>query len=157
MARRSTEIERKWLIENPPELSRHKGAKIIQGYVVVSREGSEVRVRQKDEKFFETIKTGAGLKRGEIEIELSRKQFKAIWPATRGRRLEKIRYTLKWRRIKIELDVYKKDLAGLKVVEVEFKSRKQASDFSPLPWFGREVTGEDEYKNANLAVRKQRR
>ena len=98
-------------------------------------------------EFFETIKTGAGLKRGEIEIELSRKQFKAIWPAARGRRLEKIRYTLKWRRIKIELDVYKKDLAGLKVVEVEFKSRKQASDFSPPPWFGREVTGEDEYKN----------
>ena len=84
MARRPIEVEGKWLIENPPELSGHKGAKVIQGYLVVSSEGSEVRLRRKDEKFFETIKTGAGIKRGEIEIELSKKKFKLLWPATRG-------------------------------------------------------------------------
>ena len=154
MRQRAIEVERKWLIENPPKLPRRKGAKITQGYLVVSSEGIEVRVRRKDGKFFETIKTGTGLKRGEIEIELSRKQFRSLWTATQGRRLEKVRYTLKWQRRKIELDVYKKELAGLKVAEVEFKSRKQASDFLPPPWFGKEITNDDQYKNASLAERK---
>lgn len=157
MARSPIEIERKWLVEDLPDLSRHKGAKVIQGYIIVPANGSEVRVRRKDEKFFETIKTGEGLKRGEIEIEISRKQFGKLWLATRGRRLEKVRYTLKWHGRKIELDVYKKKLAGLKVAEVEFKSRKQAVDFTPPSWFGKEVTDEDEYKNANLAVQEETR
>jgi CYTH domain-containing protein len=154
MRRRAIEVERKWLIEDHPELSNRKGARITQGYVVVSSEGTEVRVRRKDEKYFETIKTGTGLQRGEIEVELSRKQFKALWRATKERRLEKVRYTLKWHGKKFELDVYKKGLAGLKVAEVEFKSRKQAADFSPPPWFGQEITDDEKYKNANLAERK---
>lgn len=154
MARSRNEIERKWLVDNPPELSRQKGAKIIQGYIAASPEGSEMRLRRKDERFFETVKTGSGLKRGEIEIELSRLQFRKLWPATQGRRLEKIRYTLKWHRKSIELDIYQKKLAGLKVAEVEFKSRKQAEAFSPPEWFGKEVTEDEAYKNANLALRK---
>lgn len=152
MRRSPIEIERKWLVEDLPDLIRHKGTKIIQGYIVVPANGTEVRVRRTDEKFFQTVKTGEGLKRKEIEIELSRKQFTKLWPATRGQRIEKMRYALKWHGRKIELDLYKKSLSGLAVVEVEFKSRRQAADFSPPPWFGREVTDEDEYKNANLAT-----
>jgi len=151
MAKRSTEIERKWLVNDSPDLSKQKGAKIIQGYIAVCPEGVEIRVRGLGARFFETIKTGEGLQRGEIEIELSRKQFKSLWRATRGKRLEKIRYRLKWQGHKIELDVYKKPMADLVVAEVEFKSRKQAAKFSPPSWFGREVTEDEKYKNAMLA------
>src|SRR5215472_10146781 len=154
MAPSKGEIERKWLVEDSPDLTKYKGAEIVQGYLTISPKGDEVRVRQKGEAFFETVKTGTGLERGEVEIELTKKQFKKLWPATRGRRLEKVRYTLKQNGRKIEFDIYKKGLAGLKVVEVEFKSRKQASAFKSPPWFGREVTRKDEYKNANLAARK---
>jgi len=153
MARRRSEIERKWLVEDAPDLSKHKGAKVVQGYLIVSPNGDEVRLRQKGKAFFETVKTGTGLKRGEVEIELTKKQFKKLWPATRGRRLEKVRYTLKQNGRKIEFDIYKKRLSGLKVAEVEFKTPKQASAFKPFAWFGGEVTEEDEYKNANLATR----
>src|SRR6185369_17273315 len=153
MARNQTEIERKWLVEDPPSLVSRKGVRILQGYITVSAEDAEVRLRQKDERFFETVKSGTGLLRGEIEIEVSRKQFKSLWPATRGRRLEKTRYIIKWRGKSIELDVYKKKLAPLKVAEVEFKSRKEATKFSPPPWFGREVTDDAEYKNVNLVQR----
>ena len=155
MARSPIEVERKWLVEETPVLPKRKGVKIIQGYIVASPEGSEVRLRRRDEKFYETIKTGTGLERGEIEIELTKKQFKSLWPATRGRRLEKIRYTFKWHRKNIELDVYKKKLIGLKVAEVEFNSQKQAEDFSPPPWFGKEVTEDEEYKNSSLAAAKE--
>src|SRR6185295_19808817 len=103
MARSQIEIERKWLVEDPPNLVRRKGVKILQGYITVSVEDAEVRLRRKGETFFETVKIGTGLQRGEIEIELSRKQFKSLWPATRGRRLEKTRYTIKWHGKSIEL------------------------------------------------------
>src|SRR5262245_41576057 len=103
MAKNSKELERKWLVEDLPDLSSRTGEEISQGYISTTAEGNEVRVRRKGEKFFETVKTGMGLKRGEIEVELSRKQFKVLWPATRRRRLEKRRYTLKWRGRKIEL------------------------------------------------------
>ena len=157
MAKRPTEIERKWLIDNPPDLSKRKGTKIIQGYIAVSRAGVEIRVRALGARFFETIKNGKGLQRDEIEIELSRKQFKSLWRATRGKRVEKIRYSMKWQGRKIELDVYKKQCAGLVLAEVEFKSRKQASNFSPPAWFGPEVTDDEEYRNAKLANRRQKK
>lgn len=151
MARRQFEIERKWLLKETPDLSRRKGSEIIQGYLAVAADGTEVRLRQDADKYFETVKTGKGLIRGEQEIELSPAQFKSLWPLTRGRRLAKIRYKLKWRGVTIEVDIYKKSLAGLKVAEVEFKSRKQASKFSPPPWFGKEITRNAKYKNVKLA------
>jgi CYTH domain-containing protein len=157
MARNQIEIERKWLVEDPPNLNRRRGVRIIQGYITVSAEDAEVRLRRKDERFFETGKTGTGLQRGEIEIELSRKQFKSLWPATRGRRLEKTRYTIKWHGKSIELDVYKKTLAPVKVAEVEFKSLKEAADFTPPAWFGKEVTDDAAYKNINLAQQQEKK
>ena len=122
MTKRATEIERKWLVDDPPKLSRRKGTRIIQGYNAVCSEGVEIRVRGLGDKFFETVKIG-----------LSQKQFKSLWRTTRGNRLEKIRYRMKWQGHKIELDVYTKPRAGLVVAEVEFKSQKQAANFYPHP------------------------
>jgi len=70
-----------------------------------------------------------------------------------GRRIEKIRYTLKSRGKRIELDVYRKKLAGLKSAEVEFKTRKQANTSHLLSGSGKRSL-KAEYKNANLAQRK---
>jgi hypothetical protein len=69
----------------------------------------EVRIRQKGAKFFQTVKTGTGLKRREHEIELSKKQFRKLWPLTKNRRLEKIRYTLKQKGFTLELDGLQKE------------------------------------------------
>src|SRR5262249_8520940 len=109
------------------------------------------RLRRKDGKFFQTIKAGKGLQRDEIQVELSGKPFRKLWPATRGRRLEKTRHILKRQGRTIEIDIYRKKLSGLKVAEGEFKTSKQAERFSPPEWFGKEVTGDKAYKNANLA------
>src|SRR5215471_16568470 len=96
------EIERKWLIDQTPDLSGVARTRIKQGYIAVSDQGPEVRLRRKESKFFQTVKTGEGLQRDEIEIELSERQFRKLWPTTRGRRLEKTRHTLKWRGQTIE-------------------------------------------------------
>ena len=58
------EIERKWLIDDPPVLSGSARVQIRQGYLAVSDDGLEVRLRQKDKRFFQTVKKGKGLLAG---------------------------------------------------------------------------------------------
>lgn len=146
------EVERKWLVTELPNLSGLKGKEVIQGYIAVTADGTEVRVRQKGDKFFQTIKSDGGLVRGEIEIELTKEQYDELWQATAGRRLEKTRYEIGLNGAKIELDVYKGALTGLIVAEVEFPSVRDSEKFSPPAWFAQEVTEDKRYKNKNLAL-----
>ncbi|MEO0166524.1 MAG: adenylate cyclase, partial [candidate division WOR-3 bacterium] len=90
--------------------------------------------------------------RDEREIQLSQKQLRVLWPITKGRRIEKIRYKIKSDNKIIYLDIYKGKLKGLKIAEVEFKSVKEAKKFKPPEWFGKEVTYDKRYKNKNLAI-----
>ena len=151
MAKRSKEVERKWLVPKAPTLSKLKHVKILQGYLPGVKSGTEVRLRREGNKYFETIKVGSGLERDEWEVELSKKQFKVLWPTTRGRRLAKTRYNISYKAKRIELDIYRRNLRDLKVAEVEFDSPKQARSFSPPPWFGKEVTGQRKFRNSSLA------
>jgi CYTH domain-containing protein len=50
-----------------------------------------------------------------------------------------------------EVDLFDGDLDGLAVVEVEFPDAGAAAAFEPPPWFGRELTGEGGWSNADLA------
>jgi adenylate cyclase len=152
MPQSPVEVERKWLVQDLPDVPEHKGKKVIQGYIAIATDGTEVRLRQTDGKFFETVKSEGGLVRAEIEVELSKEQFEALWGTTAGRRLEKTRYTLQWAGKKVEIDVYQGSLAGLIVAEVEFSSASESARFAPPPWFGTEVTEDKHYKNVNLAL-----
>lgn len=145
------EVERKWLVTELPELTGLRGKEVRQGYIAVTPDGTEVRVRQKGDEYFQTIKSDGGLVRLELEIELTSAQYDVLWQATPGRRLEKTRYEIALDGAKIELDVYKGDLAGLVVVEVEFASVRDSEKFLPPAWFGPEVTEDKRYKNKNLA------
>lgn len=148
-----SEIERKFLLEQlPAELEESPAADIEQGYLAVAK-SAEVRVRRHGEGFSLTLKRGAGEEREEIEIELERRQFEALWGATEGRRLTKRRYLVSLGdRVSAEVDVYFGALAGLRVAEVEFPSREAAASFQPPDWFGREVTGDRRYANQALAI-----
>jgi adenylate cyclase len=153
MSQRPLEIERKWLLQDLPDLSRYEGKPVIQGYIAVAADGTEVRLRQTDGQCFETVKSAGGLVREEIEVELSQDQCEALWEATAGRRLNKTRYTLDWEGKNVEIDVYHGALAGLMVAEVEFPSASASAHFTPPAWFGTEVTEDERYKNVNLALR----
>jgi len=148
-----TEIERKFLVDRlPPDFENLAGKTIRQGYVIDAAEGIELRVRQKQNTYCQTIKMGEGLSRTEIEIELSPDQFNRLWPYTDGRRVSKTRYTFPVGTLTAELDRFEGDLEGLLLVEVEFASVTAASDFAPPSWFGRDVTEDKRYKNKHLAV-----
>jgi adenylate cyclase len=111
-----------------------------------------VRLRKKGKTASLTFKVGRGAHREEREIKLSAKQFSALWPATVGRRLRKLRYEVPWKSLLIEVDVYRGKHSGLVVAEVEFPDRTACRKFKAPAWFGREVTGNKRYSNVRLAT-----
>lgn len=148
------EIERKFLVNRVPKgYNRYACDWIVQGYIVVSDNGLEVRIRKRNKSPWLTVKSAGDLKRGEWEIRLSQKQLKILWPLTKGHRIEKMRYKIRLDKKFANLDVYRGKLKGLKIVEVEFESIKEADSFTPPSWFGKEVTYDKRYKNKNLAVK----
>ena len=148
------EVERKFLVwEVPPDLDRHPASAIHQGYLAIDSDGSEVRLRRRADRTYLTGKRGHGLVRREAEVEISDAQFRALWPLTEGRRIEKTRYEISaGQHLVIELDVYGGGLEGLVVAEVEFPTRAQADAFDAPPWFGPDVTDDERYKNQRLAT-----
>lgn len=151
--KKTREIERKFLIKRlPSNLRRHKSSRILQGYLATEPDERHVRLRKKGKNTSLTFKLVRGHVRDEREIALTPKQFAALWPATVGRRLQKVRYTIPWKNFLIEIDVYRGKNKGLVVAEVEFPNQTVCRKFKPPNWFGREVTGEKRYSNIRLAT-----
>lgn len=147
------EIERKYLVKVLPEnLNQYPHKDIMQGYLAITEDGTEVRLRQKGKKYFQTVKSGAGKTRFESEIEITEDQFKALWEATQGKRVEKTRYEIPHESGIIELDIYHGDLDGLLSAEIEFSSKEDSNKFTPPEWLDEEVTDDKRYKNQNLAL-----
>ncbi len=147
------EIERKFLIPRLPEdLTHFPSAIIDQGYLALTPEGVEVRIRRKNEDGFLTVKHGPGLSRIEVELPLPSAPFDQLWPLTAGRRLRKTRYDLPGPGgLTFELDVYADALTGLHTVDVEFPDEIAAHAFQPPTWFGREIGGDPAYRNERLS------
>jgi CYTH domain-containing protein len=148
------EIEKKFIVKKLPEnLESFPKKEIRQGYVSISEDGTEVRVRQKNNKFYHTTKSTGGLVRKEVEKEITQEEFDTFWAQTEGRRVEKTRYEIPLENdLLAELDIYHGDLDGLQTVEVEFHGNN-IEGFTPPDWFGDDVTENRAYKNANLALK----
>jgi CYTH domain-containing protein len=148
------EIERKFRVPDPPRwLSECRSEAIDQGYVAIAEGGEEVRVRRVEgSSGVLTVKRGQGEERLEVEIELSDDQFRALWPLTEGRRLEKRRHLVEGEPT-IEVDVYGGELEGLVIAESEFPSVEASHRFDPPDWLGEELTGDAGYANQQLALR----
>ncbi|MGI8436977.1 MAG: CYTH domain-containing protein [Chthoniobacterales bacterium] len=146
------EIERKFLLKRLPErLTSYPHEEIDQGYLAVARGGVQVRLRKKGSVRTLTYKRGTTAAREEREVRLSKEQFDALWPATEGRRLTKIRYDVAWEGFVIEVDVYTGRHDGVVVAEVEFADEKTCRDFIPPDWVGEDVSGKSRYSNVVMA------
>ncbi len=146
------EIERKFLLARMPDIPLASATCIRQGYISVSDDSVEVRLRQKGEACFMTFKRGKGLVREEAEIRIDEKDFEALWPLTTGRQVEKTRSTAALDGgLTVEIDQFSGALDGLLLCEVEFSDETAARQFAPPPWFGSDVTEDGRYKNKSLA------
>jgi adenylate cyclase len=149
----ATEIERKFLVSRvPDDLAAYRVEEIEQGYLAVENDEVEVRLRRLGERTLLTVKRGHGLRRTEVEIEISAKGFGDLWPLTEGRRIRKTRHHIQNEMGEIEVDVYRGSLEGLITAEIEFDSEHLSESFQPPGWIGREVTGELGYVNKQLAT-----
>ncbi len=145
------ERERKFLVTTMPDLDS-SGIEMRQGYVAI--DGS-VSVRVRDAGGSNrtlTVKGGRGAIRTELEWPISAEQFEAAWAVTGDRRVDKTRYRCDIDGHTAEIDVFSGQLRGLVIVEVEFDSDEALEMFRPPSWLGIEVTDDDRYTNASLAV-----
>ncbi len=157
------EIERKFLIgypdiawlEKQPNCHR---VEIIQTYLLSGNE-DEIRVRQRGENgsytYYQTTKRAVtGVKRLELERRLSQREYLALLmeadPALRP--IRKTRYCLTWEEQYFEIDVFPfwNDRA---ILEIELSDENAPIRFPKELNVLREVTEEEEYKNAYLARR----
>lgn len=151
------EIERKFLVTGLPNTAQCKKREIEQGYL--STGYNEIRIRMSvgsgNIAYTLTTKHGSGLMREEIEIPITSYDYKRLRPLCIGIRIEKTRYKyLEYTQdtmFTYTIDVYKN--FHLVVVEVEFKTKQAAIDFTPPDWFGKEVTNDRKYCNKNIAKR----
>ncbi|WP_071673425.1 CYTH domain-containing protein [Nioella nitratireducens] len=150
-----TEIERKFRVVSCPALDGLRAEAVRQGYLTGPDDSVEVRLRQKGDGYFLTVKSGGTIERSEHETAITADQFQTLWPATSGSRIEKTRYVgaLADGRV-FELDIFDGVLAPLMLVEVEFPSLDAADAFAPPDWFGADVTADKRFKNKALATQR---
>jgi len=161
------EVERKWRMPFLPDIELGTAERYRQGYLQFQREvPGELRLRSIGGRdFYLTTKGDGDLKRFEYPPEetphnIPRELFEMLWPATEGVNLEKDRFTVTINGVTYYIDRFVGRLAGLYLLEVEFKatgcySAEQLSHqfqlplWVPLPTV--EVTYDKGYKNKNLA------
>ena len=147
------EIERKFLVKKELWLALKKpeGKHYRQGYLM-NREDRVVRVRIAGDQGFLTIKGAmAGISKLEYEYEIPKKDAEEMLDQFKPEGTEKIRYRipadsgLVW-----EVDEFLAENQGLIVAELELSSEDQS--FSSPEWLDEEVTYDERYSNANLAL-----
>jgi adenylate cyclase len=146
-----TEIERKFLVKDDVWRAQAVGKRYCQGYIVQAGEVT-VRVRIAGSQGFLTLKGRAeNFARPEFEYEIPVRDAQEIldlW--CRPRIVDKIRYRIPVGDLIWEVDEFLGANQGLILAEVELESSDQIID---LPdWVGLEVSEDDRYYNASLAI-----
>jgi len=147
------EIERKFLVDREKwdQVTKEKRSLYRQGYIVSDPEKT-IRVRITDTAAFLTIKG--------LTVGASRPEFEYPIPETDARQLldifcdsvvSKTRYFITYDNKLWEVDEFSGLNEGLMIAEIELKSEDEP--FLLPDWVGREVTGEKQYSNSNLAKR----
>ena len=147
------EIERVWIVDELPDLKQFKIKsvhKLEHNYVLIdgSKElrCSKIQIKGVCTIYKMAIKSGNGMVRTEIEKQLTLeeyKQLKLVSKAIVSKTVIDIGFA--------GISVYEGNNKGLITVEVEFNNIKEAKQFIPPKWFGREVTNDIRYRAKSLA------
>lgn len=150
------EIERKYLLRALPNLpAGTTSVEIEQGWIPGTRILERLRRTRGPTgvHHFRTIKFGTGIRRVEVEEEISAELFARMWPLTEGRRIAKRRHCVPHGALRWEID----EFAGRDLVLAEIELPAVDTPVVVPPWLAsvmvREVTGDPAYVNANLATR----
>ncbi len=145
------EIERKFLVKGSDyKRQAYASDRIQQGYIL-SAHGRTVRVRQRGQRAFLTIKgpsTDGGMSRYEFEKEISADEARHLFALCEPGIIDKTRYLVSCGQHTFEVDEFYGDNEGLVMAEVELGAADEA--FEKPDFIGEEVTGDRRYYNGHL-------
>lgn len=141
------ELELAWLVKDlPDDLDKCDSIKIVQAYLDhEDPQIKDVRVREQDGVYTHTVKrfvknsqeTGYCY---EETKKISQEEFLRLLEKS-DKKVSKMRYFYPLlHNLTAEVDIYKDNLLGLNVVEVEFSNIGTCEQFETPNWFGKEVT-----------------
>lgn len=129
--------------ELPVGLKNASSKEMIDIYIPQSSSHPTLRIRHIGDKYEMTKKTpvkeGDASHQIETTIPLTKEEFDDL-EKIEGKRVSKTRYYYKENGINFEIDVFQQKLKGLVLVEVEFKSLEEKSNFVTPEWLLAEVT-----------------
>lgn len=145
------EIERKFLVcGDDYKRQAYASDRIRQGYIC-SGHGHTVRVRQRGNQGFLTIKgpsADGGLSRYEFEKEITLEEAEQLFALCEPGIIDKTRYLVRSGSHVFEVDEFYGDNQGLVMAEVELGAPDEP--FSKPPFVGQEVTGDRRFYNSHL-------
>ncbi|RZL19635.1 MAG: CYTH domain-containing protein [Pedobacter sp.] len=149
----ATEIERKFLVDQAlwQQLSRPEGKHYRQGYLSTDARKT-IRVRISADEAFLTVKgASTGISRTEIECGIPRETAMELLSEFVDAQVEKVRYVIPFAGHHWEVDEFIGDNAGLVVAEIELSHEDET--FEKPEWVKEEVSDDERYYNASLAVK----
>lgn len=141
------EFERTFLPSHlPDEVLLGECFEMLDIYLPLSAEHPHLRVRQKGNQFEITkstvVEAGDSSHQFENTIPLTLEEFNDL-KELKGKRVYKKRYLYTEAGFSYEIDVFKGDLEGLVLVDIEFKTKEEKDAYVPPSWVLIEVTQEE--------------
>ena len=152
--------ERKYLVEVTGQLPETIDSDILQTYLV-SEPGTEVRLRRRSWSSGKVVNVHNTKKRtapGE-QIETERQVENALYESMLQQAdpyrhpISKRRQSFIWKGQYFELDTYRGPLDGLVILETKGVADREDVNFPPFIRVVKEITGNKEYYNYNLALK----
>ena len=153
--------ERKYLVEVTGHLPETIDSDILQTYLV-SEPGAEIRLRRRSWPSGKVVNVHNTKKRtapGE-QIETERQVENALYESLLQQAdpyrqsISKLRQSFIWKGQYFELDTYRGPLDGLVILETKGIADAEDVNFPPFIRVIKEITGNKEYYNYNLALKK---
>ena len=153
--------ERKYLVEVTGQLPETIDSDILQTYLV-SEPGAEIRLRRRSWPSGKVVNVHNTKKRtapGE-QIETERQVENALYESLLQQAdpyrqsISKLRQSFIWKGQYFELDTYRGPLKGLVIIETKGIADAEDVNFPPFIRVIKEITGNQEYYNYNLALKK---
>ena len=153
--------ERKYIVELTGELPDCIESNIVQTYLV-SEPGTEVRLRRRSWSSGKVVnvhktkkRTGTG-EQIETERQVENSLYESLLQQADPYRqpISKLRQSFIWKGQYFELDTYHGVLEGLVILETKGIADAENVNFPPFIRVVSEITGNKEYYNYNLALRK---
>lgn len=147
------ETERKFLVHKADRryaAEAYSHSRIRQGYIC-SAKGRTVRVRQRDDHAYLTIKGPSdptGTSRYEFEKEITLDEAEHLFSLCEPGLIDKTRYLVRSGRHVFEVDEFYGDNLGLVMAEVELTTADEP--FTPPSFLATEVTGDRRFYNSCL-------